>query len=258
MCVNLRKPREESVDPMQIAIVDDEPEAIRSLKDPLLRIAAGKGLVLGVREYLSGREFLDAFSAGTFDIVFLDIYIDELSGLDLARDIRRADNGCMIVFVTTSRENMPEAFRFHAFDYIVKPISEERLATLFSEALAVLPTMNRYMTFSVNRQDVNLLFSDCVSAASSGHYLLIRAKNGEEYRTRMTLKEFTDMIGDDERFLSINKGIFVNMDHIQSITQRTCVMANGQHFPIKIRESQQIERTWQNYCFDQLRKGQKS
>ncbi|MBQ7678191.1 MAG: LytTR family transcriptional regulator DNA-binding domain-containing protein [Lachnospiraceae bacterium] len=162
----------------------------------------------------------------------------------------------MIIFVTTSRENMPEAFRFHAFDYIVKPVSEERLRTLFDDALNVLPTMNRYMTFTADRREVKLLFSDCISAASSGHYLLIRAKSGEEYRTRMTIKEFTDMIDEDERFLAINKGIFVNMDHIRNITERTCIMANGQKFPIKVRESQLIERTWQNYCFDQLRKGQ--
>ena len=241
---------------MQIAIVDDEPEAIRSVKDPILSIAGQRGLPLIVKEFLTGEDFLAAFAPAAFDLVFLDIYIGALSGLDLAREIRSRDSGCMIIFVTTSRENMPEAFRFHAFDYIVKPVSEERLSALISDALAILPTVNRYMTFTANRQEVKLLFSDCVSAASSGHYLLIRAKSGEEYRTRMTLKEFIEIIGDDDRFLSINKGIFVNMDHIRSITERTCVMADGQHFPIKIRESQQIERTWQNYCFDQLRKGQ--
>ncbi len=241
---------------MQIAIVDDETEAIRSLKDPVLSFAKQRGLPLNVQEFTDSEHFLGEFAPDVFDIVFLDIYIDNVSGLDIARTIRRTDNGCMIIFVTTSRENMPEAFRFHAFDYIVKPVSKERVCTLLSEALAVLPTVNRYMTFVANRQEVKLFFSDCVSASSSGHYLLIRTKDGEEYRTRMTVKEFDEITGADERFLTINKGIIVNMDHIQSITERTCVMANGDHFPIKIRESQKIERTWQNYCFDQIRRGQ--
>ncbi len=243
---------------MLVAIVDDEPEAIRQLKDPLVSVAKNKGLPITVQEYLTGEAFLASLPSESFDIVFLDIYIDTISGLDLAKELRRVSAGCMIIFVTTSRENMPEAFRFHAFDYVVKPVSSERLTTLFSDALTVLPTMNRFMTFTANRQEVHLFFSDCISAASSGHYLLIKSKKGDEYRTRMTIKEFQDITDNDERFLPINKGIVVNMDHIRSITERTCIMANGTQFPIKVRESQKIEQTWQNYCFDQLRKGQRS
>ncbi len=252
VCVSLK-----CVNPMQIAIVDDETEAIRSVKDPVLAFARQRGLPINVREFTDSDGFLSEFAPDMFDIVFLDIYIDEISGLDLARAIRGRDSGCMIIFVTTSRENMPEAFRFHAFDYIVKPVSSDRVIALLSDALAVLPTVNRYMTFTANRQEIKLFFSDCISASSSGHYLMIRSKSGEEYRTRMTVREFIEITESDDRFLMVNKGIIVNMDYIQSITERTCIMADGQYFPIKIRESQQIEQTWQNYCFDQIRRGQR-
>ena len=80
-------PHEGCVDPMQIAIVDDEPEAIRSIEDPVSAIAAEQGLPLTIQEFGSGEDFVEAFAPSSFDIVFLDIYIGTLSGLDLARHI---------------------------------------------------------------------------------------------------------------------------------------------------------------------------
>jgi hypothetical protein len=60
----------------------------------------------------------------------------------------------------------------------------------------------------------------------------------------------------DKRFLLINKGIVVNMDHIKAIVDGVCIMDNGDRLPLKVRQMNNLRQTWQNYCFDKLREGQ--
>ena len=232
---------------MRVAVVDDEIEAIRTLRDLLALSADSLGISVTVDGFSDSASFLSAFSPDSYQIVFLDIYIDETDGLELARKIRGTSESTMIIFCTTSRENMPEAFRFHAFDYLVNSYDAEK----------VLPELTKYISFLSNRQEIRLPLSELVWTQSQGHYLHIKARSGEEYTTRMTTKEFLGSVNGDKRFLIINKGIVVNMDQIRRIEKGSCSLTDGTSFPIKVREAGQIEQQWQNYMFDQLREGQK-
>lgn len=242
---------------MKICIVDDEPEAISTISEYLKQSASDHSVELDIDSFCDSASFEASYSPGKYAIVFLDIYIDEKNGMDLAGLIRSHSENTMIIFITTSVENMPEAFRFHAFDYVVKPVTYERLNTLFEDAMAVLPKLNKYFTFISNRAETKLLFSDFLWLESSGHYLTIAARDDRRFSTRMTTKEFLAMTEDDPRFLSLNKGIVVNMDYIKTINDGNATMTDGTVFPIKVRQAASIKSQWQNYIFDTLREGQK-
>lgn len=245
---------------MRVAIVDDEPEAIENLKDALNTAARNIGITPEIDAFQTGAAFSDAWKENhsAYSIVFLDIYIDEKSGLDLAGEVRAASEQTMIIFVTTSRENMPEAFRFHAFDYIVKPLEQERINALLMDAVQVLPKINRYMRLTVNRKEVHLLYSECVCATTRGHYIDVTAKDGTVYPVRLTVRKFLALVEKDKRFLLINKGIVVNMDYIKAIEDGVCIMVGGDRLPLKVRQMNTLRQTWQNYCFDKLRAGQET
>ncbi len=242
---------------MRIAIVDDEIEAIHTLSGFLTQAGAKTGISIKIDSFTDSTSFLSAFSPGTYHIVFLDIYIDNTDGLQLAQHIRKVSESTMIVFCTTSRENMPEAFHYHAFDYLTKPITAERVIQLFADALKVLPAMNRKLKFTSSKQEVSLPFSEFLWSQSSGHYLTIKSRSGEEYTARMTTKDFLSLLDGDRRFLLLNKGIIVNMDHIRHIEGGCAAMTDGTIFPVKVRQAAKIERIWQDYIFDTLREGQK-
>lgn len=242
---------------MRVAVVDDETEAIQAIENSISSWSSSANIPVEIIGFSDSRSFLDSFSPGHYQIVFLDIYIDSTDGLELARSIRSVSEDTMIIFCTTSRENMPEAFRFHAFDYIVKPVTTERMHTLLDDALKVIPSMNRYITFVSNRQDVNLPFSECIWTQSHGHYLRIKSRFGDEYTSRMTTRDFLSQTEGDNRFLQINKGIVANLDHIRRIEGTNCEMTDGTSLPIKIRKAAQISKSWQDYMFSKLREGQK-
>lgn len=237
---------------MNIAVIDDDKKSAQQIKTMLKSFAEEKLFWLDIKLFHSGEDFMAAFEPNGFNIIFMDIYMDKMSGIETAKAIRESDNNCLIIFLTTSLEHMPDAFSCHAFEYVVKPINRERLFSVMDDALKIVPDFLKYIEFQCKRKKVTLLIPDIVSAVSNGHYLIIQDKNSAEYSARMTLTEFTGLIHNDSRFLIINKGIMVNMDYIETIKGNSCILTDSRKFPIKVRECAAIEQTWLNYNFSQI------
>lgn len=242
---------------MRIAIVDDLTAEADKMKKILHRLAAERCMTFDISCFKSGEDFLGALKSGNFDIIFMDIYMDGITGVETAKEMRKADIHCMLIFLTSSTEHMPEAFSCHAFEYIQKPINEQRVIQVMTDALDILPKETQYMEFTSNRQSVRLLYSDFATAVTSDHYLNITDGKGNIYKTRQTLSEFMKPLKKDSRFLQINKGILVNMEYIISIEDNVCILKNGQTLPVRVRDGLKIKDVWCQYGFGQIRTNQK-
>lgn len=100
-----------------------------------------------VELFAGGEEFLAAQRSAPFDIVFLDIYMDGITGVETAERLRERDSSCKVVFLTTSSEFMLDALHLHAFDYIIKPVTAKAFAKtmndiIHSETAEPLPTIS--------------------------------------------------------------------------------------------------------------------
>lgn len=242
---------------MRIAIVDDISSETDNMKKILLKVSEKKCVTFEISCFESGEAFLNAFEDGGFDIIFMDIYMNGISGVDTAREIRRKDRHCLMIFLTSSMEHMSEAFSCHAFEYIQKPVNEERVIKVMNDALDILPAKTQYIEFNSNRRTVRLLYSDFVAVVSADHYLNVTDSDNNIYKIRQTFSEFIGVLENDGRFLQINKGIIVNMDYIVSIEDNTCTLKNGQTLPLKVRDGLKIKEIWHQYGFNQIHANQK-
>ena len=187
----------------------------------------------------------------------MDIYMQGMSGTETAAALRHQDSRCILIFLTTSMEHMPEAFACHAFEYIQKPFEPDRIRKVMEDVLRVMPPKARYLTFTSNRQTVRLLYEQFVSAVADDHYVRITDSSGNKYSTRMKFSDFADPLARDKRFLLINKGVLVNMDHITAFGEYGCRMSSGETLPVKVRDRANIEEAWLHYSFSAIRSGQK-
>lgn len=242
---------------MRIAVVDDVSSETDKMEKILQQAAKNNRMTFDISCFESGEAFLNAFENGSFDIIFMDIYMNGISGVDTAREIRRKDRHCLLVFLTSSMEHMPEAFSCHAFEYIQKPVNEARVMQVMTDALNILPTKMKYMEFISNRRTVRLLYSDFAAVVSADHYLNITDSDNNIYKIRQTFSEFISVLENDSRFLQINKGIIVNMDYIVSIEDNICILKNGQTLPLKVRDGLKIREIWYQYGFHQIHADQK-
>ena len=86
-----------------------------------------------------------------------------------------------------------------------------------------------------------------------GNYLEISALNDNVFKTRMTFSTISEQLMQDQSFLVINRGILVNMNYVTNISERSCIMTNGIHFPVNAREFRKLRQAWLNYSIAQIR-----
>ena len=240
---------------MKIAIVDDIREEVQKCCSLLADYAEKHRLEIRAETFDSGEAFLSVFRPHDYDLIFMDIYMDGISGIEAAEKIRITDSDEVLVFLTTSPDHMAEAFHVHAFDYLIKPVEQDRLFRLMDDVLYRL-TKNKNqpkLTFISQRDEISLLYTDIISVTSMGNYLEISALNDNVFKTRMTFSTISEQLMQDQSFLVINRGILVNMNYVTNISERSCIMTNGIHFPVNAREFRKLRQAWLNYSIAQIR-----
>ena len=198
---------------MRIAIVDDLKTERALLKERLSQQLALRGVEADIWEFESGEAFLAAEKERRFSAAFLDIYMDGMTGMEAAKELRKTDTDCLLVFTTTSTDHALEGFQVRALHYLVKPFSEEELSALLTEMLAKLPRPEPVLTVKVSGSDVRLRYRDIVSAEHFAHIINIRTTAGKTLATRQSFKAFTEPLKKDPRFFICGRGAIVNMEN---------------------------------------------
>lgn len=241
---------------MKIALVDDEQKCLDEIDGIIHDFGTQNCCQIETVSFLTGEAFLEAFETGGFSAVFMDIYMDSMDGVAAALKMRGMDSRCFLVFLTSSTDFMPEAFSCHAFEYITKPFSPQRILKVLADIFGVLSPPQKYIEVICSRKTVQIFLDEIASVITDAHYLDIALSDGEKLHCRMTMTEFMELTNGDSRFLSVNKGITVNADYILEFEDNCCIMENGTKFPIRVRDRLKIEQAARNYNFGKIRERQ--
>ena len=242
---------------MNIACVDDNRIILQQLESFLGKYSKSRNTLIDCSCYEDAKAFLQDVQSKQFDIVFMDIYFagQEMNGLEAARGLRQKEPQCIIVFLTSSADHMPEAFAVHAFSYVMKDSLASQIVSVLDDALKVLPE-TRNLTVKTGTQELAIPHNKIVCVYSDGHYLVIRILDSEPLRLRMTFHKLLDQLEQEERFLQINKGVLVNMDYIQTIEEGDCAMTDGTWLPVRHRDRSALVATWRAHQFQKIREEQ--
>ena len=136
---------------LNIAIVDDNRRDSEKLGRAVNKyLFENYTKTFQLETFNDGEEILKTFESEKFQIIFMDIIMNNLTGIDTAKKIRELDNKVLIIFTTTSKEFVFDAFPLHSFDYILKPYEPERLAYILSEAIKILESHETYINIRVS------------------------------------------------------------------------------------------------------------
>lgn len=232
------------------AIVDDRGEDRAYLRELLREYAALNHVSMELREFPSGEALLAAYAPLAYTAVFLDIYMDGMTGMETARALHALDRRAPIVFVSTSMEHMSEAFSLHAHDYIEKGTPKERIFHSLDELLDLHTRLVSApkLTFGVNRAEISVSYLDLVFVRTAEkNYLEIADADGNRYETRMTFSAVEQLLAADDRFLTLTRGVIVNLDYVEEIGAERCVLTLGASLPLNVRGAKQLRQAWQNY-----------
>lgn len=212
---------------MRIAIVDDLADERAWLKERLARQLALRGAEAELLAFDSGESFLAAEKKQRFTAAFLDIYMDGMSGMEAAKELRKTDASCLLVFTTTSADHALEGFQVRALHYLVKPFSESELSALLDEMLAKLPRPEPFLSVKVGGSDVRLFYRDMICAEHFAHMINIHTTAGKTLATRQSFKVFTEPLRKDARFFVCGRGVIVNLEHAADFQDAAFCMTDG-------------------------------
>ena len=184
--------------------------------------------------------------------------MDGMSGIEAAEQIRKLDSSVIIIFLTTSEEHLHEAFRCHAYEYLIKPVVREKIFRTMDDILKITTDSgSKRLNFTGQRREYSLKYSDILyiqTEATGSNYLEISDTAGNIYRTRMTFTSLCSEISEDSCFLVIQSGVLVNMEHIAFLENKCCTLDSGKSFPVAVKKEKELRQRWQNFMFDIIRK----
>ena len=233
---------------MRIALVDDTAEERRILSEILDRELPQADISV----FENGESFLKNWEQNSYDLILLDIYMDEMLGVDVARKIRETDFDVRIVFCTTSNEFASESYEVGANYYLQKPVS----TTSFQRMLKMIRLddyeMNRFITLPDGQKIVlrNITYTEYYN-----HTIIIHSKKRADLQTRMSQTEWEDLLSEYNFLYSCSKGLVINFHEVEKPENGVFIMKNGEQVPISRRKSKDALESYAHFRFEEMRKG---
>ena len=232
---------------MRIAVCDDDLREQEQFKKAL----QGWDPTRAAEIFFNGSALLEAAKeAPPFDIVFLDIYMPAENGVDIARTLKNTSPETEIVFVTTSENHAISAFSLGALHYLVKPVTTQGIIETFRRLAELRTRQRETLSFPVGGDVCTVFLSQICSLESGNHAVEVSLDDGRRLKTRTPLYELEQKAG--KRFLKINRGVVVNMDHIERMGTDCCILRGGNRFFLAVRERSAICAAYNDYLLDRL------
>jgi two-component system, LytTR family, response regulator len=202
---------------MRALVVDDEPLVRSELTYALQRVARG----CVVNEAENGSDALQLLKQAEYDVVFLDIRMPGISGLATAAALKQSGSRPYVVFVTAHDNHALEAFEVAASDYLLKPVTEQRLTSTLQRLGVGLGERNRQNAFqgrlAVEAGDRTLLVpvEDVRYVQARGHVITV-ALFDQFCRLRHTLEDSRRRL-EAFGFLRVHRAFIVNPRHVLEV-----------------------------------------
>lgn len=237
---------------MKIALVDDEPLELGILLHMLQKnLPVTREQENIIDKFYNGSSFLSAFQAGKYDIVLLDIYMNDITGVDIARKIRQTDNNVHLAFCTNSNSFASESYEVNAQYYLLKPFSEENVQNMLSR---VMPDTGNTAQSVILPDGQEILLRNIIFTEYSNHIITLHNKKGTNTKTRITHSRLEEILCCYPYFCCCSKGIIANFYEVKIHDKDVFHMSNGCKIPISRRKSKDVQNSYIKFCFEQMRK----
>lgn len=211
---------------LSIAVCDDAALECTELTKQIREILEKRGISALFREFYRAKDFLEA--PETFDLLFLDIKMPEMDGMELAKRLRQETGDTLLVFVTALQEYVFDAYDVEAFHYLVKPVKEEKLEQVLLSALNKIKQRpeSDFLLVSSNRALKKIFLKDIVYLEALGRIVKIHGtrEDVETYAQIGSLEE--KLKGKD--FFRCHKGYLVHLKYVDTFQKNQIFLENGE------------------------------
>lgn len=233
---------------MRIAVCDDDETAVSFLRELIESYPKQK---LSADGYSSGEDLLR--TGNIYDLIFLDIDMKGIDGIETARRIRIHDRKVKIVYVTSYKEYAGKAFSVHAFGYLLKPVKQEKIWKQIEDALLwqeeEAPEVKQ-VEFTAVEGLVRLPVDMIYYFEYQNRRIYMKAKD-ITYEMRGKISDIACRM-EEYGFSVPHKSFVVNLYHVKNIKGYEILMMNGERIPLSQKQAVQFKEKLSLYLADKM------
>ena len=229
-----------------IGICDDELQICRiidkKVRTILHKLYGDDDEYFDIRVYCSAKDLLEKIE--NIDIVFLDVEMPEMDGMEAGKIIFERNPECRIIIATSNEKRYSEAFRFYAHRYLNKPLQQEKIREAIVSAVS-RTVGNSTIEVYQNKIKYNIAQNEIYYIRSYNGYIQIYTAN-DVFTKNMSLEQIEKEL-DDRLFFRIHRQYIVGFKNISGFFKNIVKLINGEELEISRRNRIKFERAYVEY-----------
>lgn len=238
---------------LTIALCDDEADELAGLKKMLAGYLSARHVTADIAEYGTPDGLLCDIEEGkAFDLYLLDIIMEQMDGIALARQIRKTDPSGIIIYLTSSEEFALAGYEVRAFHYLLKPVDARKFYAVLDDAVALVGKRTDGIHVRTKSGTVRLLFDEIYyveHAARCARYVC-KERIVDSLKLTGAFKESVAPLLSDSRFFLCGVSLVVNLRYIRSVEPSVCTLMDGQKIYPPSTTIAALTEAWSNYWLE--------
>lgn len=244
-----------------IAICDDEPLEIEKINKHLTTLSLQTNIEFNVKTFTSGIDLVNFYrnNLPTFHMIFLDVEMPEMSGIETAEKIRMfPDRNVMLVFITSYPEYMQDSFDVQASQYLTKPLTYKIFETKILKLIHFLQESETNISVISSKEgEIVLHLDEIISFESLKHPTtkedILVTTNKDSFKIKGKITDLEEKLK-NRYFISVHRTTLVNMLYIKKFSSKTIFLTTGQELEASRRKLAEVKEAFSKYVVMRFKK----
>ncbi|NLT95577.1 MAG: response regulator transcription factor [Clostridia bacterium] len=238
-----------------LAVCDDSIDELSNMVQLINQYRVARNFNCEYAVFPNGFELVSALEKGKrFDIYCLDIIMPGFTGIDVAKEIRKFDKTAPILFFTSSPEFALQSYSVKAINYILKPITKEKLFITFDELLEQIKAEKNENAIIVksNKGIQKILISNLVFVEIIGRNVLYNLRSGKVIECIESFFSVCDTLLKYRCFIKPHRSYLVNMQYVDTIENQQLILQTLSVIPIAQGKVREIKQQYLDYQMEEV------
>lgn len=233
------------MEPLRIAVCEDSAKE----QEKLLAILDESQIPPQTVTFASGEDFLKAYRQGKYDLLFMDIYMGGMTGIEAVSKLRKTDESLVVAFITTSTDHTRESYRLNALKYLEKPVQKKAVLELLQFVQLKKENTPR-LVVRIGGKECSPPFERILFVEQKDHTLYLHLAGGEVLETTGKLDKIESQFA-GQPFFRCHKSYLVNLSHVAELDKwlMMFVMKEGKSVYIRRESMGKAKKAYETYIF---------
>lgn len=217
---------------LRIAVCDDDTEFLKQAVNLIERWSEQSKIPSEIFSFDNGDALIAKSALDRIDIIFLDIMMPLLNGMDTARELRQKDNAVKIIFLTSSPEFALESYSVKAQGYLLKPVSYEKIKEVLDECSHAFDTEPKNIVLKTPFGYQKLYYHDIEYAEAQNKRVLFYLRSGKIIEAVDPFYSFENRFTDCDGFFKCHRSYLVQLSNVDHFSTTEIITKSGRSIPI--------------------------